>query len=421
MSITVTQEQLENLRIIEGDKSYILTAAIVKLFIYNQKDKKWLYTGLCGALCLSIDRSLNGSILFRLYDLNIFELLFEQELYYEFENLYRDLNESFFCFPVIGKFILSFSFADSNDALTMRQNINLYCPKKTKATQDSHTFPLKKGRKTNVFEKKEEIVMEKPTNFKHLNHIGWDETNKCCDFSQLSKEFKTVFKNAGIKKKEMRNAETALAIYETLLNQGNISPLKNNKNLQQNQKSKETSKTDRKKSMSASVIARKSTKSKTNTLDVQFNQKNIEDPGQKEIKIENSEIKNNDQPDLSNIPLPPKLNLNLMGPPPPIEISKISSQNVLGIDDLKSPKKTINKQKNHIVNEGGERKYLLDQIKAGNFKLKKVEPLKPDTNKQLSKQEEMSLTMVLAKAIAERRKNMVKDESESEPESDWSD
>ena len=367
-----------------------------------------------------IDRAIHGAILFRLYDLNFYDLLFEQELYYEFENLYQELNECFFCFPVIGNFVLAFSFADSNEALNMKLKINKYCPKKPKPSQDSPSFPLKKGAKTNVFEKNENnIVMEKPTNFKHLNHIGWDTINKCFDFSQLSKEFKTVFKNAGIKKKEMRNAETALAIYETLLNQGNFAQLKmkiNVKSKQELNKSK-----NKRNSIAEKVFPRKSMKKKTNTFDIKINK---EEMVIHEEKNENKPSEKNiiDLSNPSNIPLPPKINLNLMGPPPPIELSKLlNDQKVLGLDDPGSPIKTISKPKNPVVNEGKDRNELIDQIKAGNFKLKKVEPQAKVDNKQLSKQEEMSLTMVLAKAIAERRKNMQNDESESEPESDWSD
>ena len=123
MSSTLTQDQYESLKIIEGERSTILTTGIVRLFIYHQKDQKWLYSGLCGALCLTIDRALNGGVLFRLYDLNTYEQLFEQELYHEFETLYQELNESFFCFPVIGNFVLAFSFADSNEALNFKLKI----------------------------------------------------------------------------------------------------------------------------------------------------------------------------------------------------------------------------------------------------------------------------------------------------------
>ena len=50
-----------------------------------------------------------------------------------------------------------------------------------------------------------------------MNHISWDSEKKCLDFSKLSKDLITIFKNAGIKKKDLRNTDTAICIYEKLL------------------------------------------------------------------------------------------------------------------------------------------------------------------------------------------------------------
>lgn len=431
MSSNLTQEQHEALKILEGEKSTILTTAIIRLFTFHQKEQKWLYTGLCGALCLVIDRVLDGSLLFRLYDLNAFELLFELELYYEFENLYQELNECFFCFPVIGNFVLAFSFADSNEALNMKLKINKYCPKKPKQQPDSPVLPFKKSLiKSSNFEKNE-IIMGKPTNFKHLNHIGWDPLNKCFDFSHLSKEFKTVFKNAGIKKKEMRNAETALAIYETLLNQGAGTAMQSKSKTNLKTGNREAPSKSKKHSIIPEKLLRKSTNKKsiaptdgkvrkeTSLINEEHKENNVSFSHISNINSNNNEILANNGP-----PPPPKINLNLLGPPVPIELSKINQNNNLGLEGNASPKKTLsNKPKKSIaINPENNKNLLIEQIKAGNFKLKKVEPqTKKPENKQLTKQEEMSLTMVLAKAIAERRKNLVKDESDSEPESDWSD
>ena len=160
-------------------------------------------------------------------------------------------------------------------------------------------------------------------------------------------------------------------------------------------------------------------KKKTTTIDVKMAGLGKKDEEEKvpEINLMHASNKlgpNNSPP----IPMPPPINLSLIGTPPPIDPSKISSKEMLE----RTPKKTISKPKPPVTPEG-DRSNLIEQIKLGNFKLKKVEPQKPEPlpKNQLSKQEEMSLTMVLAKAIAERRKNLAKDDSQSEPESDWSD
>lgn len=60
------------------------------------------------------------------------------------------------------------------------------------------------------------MVIEKPDNLVLVSHVGWNDKLRTFDFSNLSKEYKQVFKNAGLKKNELKDADTALAIYETL-------------------------------------------------------------------------------------------------------------------------------------------------------------------------------------------------------------
>ena len=44
-----------------------------------------------------------------------------------------------------------------------------------------------------------------PYDFQMENHIGWDAKNMCLDYSKLSKEIKQIFKNAGIRKRDLKN------------------------------------------------------------------------------------------------------------------------------------------------------------------------------------------------------------------------
>jgi hypothetical protein len=60
------------------------------------------------------------------------------------------------------------------------------------------------------------MVIDKPQNLVLVSHVGWNDKLRTFDFSNLSKEYKQVFKNAGLKKNELKDADTALAIYETL-------------------------------------------------------------------------------------------------------------------------------------------------------------------------------------------------------------
>jgi len=60
-----------------------------------------------------------------------------------------------------------------------------------------------------------------PTNFKHITHIGWDESNGF-EVRNLPEEWKSLFKAAGVKKKDLENKETAKIIVQTLAE--NMSP-----------------------------------------------------------------------------------------------------------------------------------------------------------------------------------------------------
>jgi len=63
------------------------------------------------------------------------------------------------------------------------------------------------------------LKISRPENPSHENHIGWDAKNQNFDFSQLSKELKRVFKKAGIRKKDLKDTNTALLIADAILNQ----------------------------------------------------------------------------------------------------------------------------------------------------------------------------------------------------------
>ena len=53
-----------------------------------------------------------------------------------------------------------------------------------------------------------DIVFSKPTNFRHQSHIGWDP-EKGFDLDNIPADWKKLFQQAGIKKSELRDAETA--------------------------------------------------------------------------------------------------------------------------------------------------------------------------------------------------------------------
>ena len=55
-----------------------------------------------------------------------------------------------------------------------------------------------------------EMEISAPTNFQHITHIGWDEANGF-QVNNLPPEWKELFKQAGVKKKDLQDADTARA------------------------------------------------------------------------------------------------------------------------------------------------------------------------------------------------------------------
>ena len=129
MSGTVTLEQLDKIDYVIGPKATCLGTAVIRLHSAENQEKKWVYSGLCGALCFIIDRKLGGVALFKMFDLDSFNSVFEAELYYDFPNFYMEMNDNFYCFPIPGNHYIGFSFADSEEALTFKSLVEKYSPK----------------------------------------------------------------------------------------------------------------------------------------------------------------------------------------------------------------------------------------------------------------------------------------------------
>jgi len=242
MAGTVTLEQLDKLNQTIGSKATSLATAVIRLHSSDGEEKKWVYSGLCGALCLVVDRKLGGVALFRMYDLNSFNMVFEAELYYEFEAHYMEINDNFYCFQIPGGHHIGFSFADSEEALLFRSLAAKYAPrsqyhnrnedriKRFALPTEVEVVKKKPGLFKRLFTKKkmsedgEEVSIDnykisRPENAVHENHIGWDAKNQTFDLSQLSRELKRVFKKAGIRKKDLKDTNTALLIADAILNQ----------------------------------------------------------------------------------------------------------------------------------------------------------------------------------------------------------
>ena len=90
-----------------------LAMGIARLYCRDDRGK-YKEANLDGILCFIIDRRLKTR-LFRLYDINTCELIFQTELYVNFDETYVHITDKFYCFPLV-KTVMGVEFANVYDA-----------------------------------------------------------------------------------------------------------------------------------------------------------------------------------------------------------------------------------------------------------------------------------------------------------------
>lgn len=182
-------------------------------------DRQWKFTNVVGALVLLVDRTLD-TFLFRIYDLEgDHELRFEYELYEDIE--YKALDAQFHAFEM-DDCVGGFSFASKDEAPKFLSKVNALKP-----TSKGGAVDALKGKKKpaasgggGLFGKKPKPkpVMEVSAviNVTHTQHVGVGADGGF-DLNNISPEWKALFKQAGIRKKDLANPETAKAIADTII------------------------------------------------------------------------------------------------------------------------------------------------------------------------------------------------------------
>eukprot|EP01119_Soliformovum_irregulare_P007786 TRINITY_DN2026_c0_g1_i1.p1 TRINITY_DN2026_c0_g1~~TRINITY_DN2026_c0_g1_i1.p1 ORF type:complete len:447 (-),score=124.03 TRINITY_DN2026_c0_g1_i1:24-1247(-) len=202
-----------------------------------------------GAIVVCMDRSYDSYYL-RLVDMNTLGVSFEQEFYSNF--LYFSPKPYFHAFET-NDTIAGLSFADQREAQQFFSSV-ITCKTKQPTAQHGGRVPppppsqgrpspdigssesskeRKAREKRERAERKEKerqerleaknrrkgggaaMVIEGPTNVTHVSHIGWDPVGGFA-IRNIPQEWKRLFKDAGIKKSDLENPETAAFIYQTV-------------------------------------------------------------------------------------------------------------------------------------------------------------------------------------------------------------
>eukprot|EP01133_Synstelium_polycarpum_P004381 gene4381-5126_t len=230
---SLTEHEQGQIRFVHGSSCDI--AAITVARLYEGRQGRWDFTGIVGAVSIITNRLQKVNYI-RINDLQSTRTSFEQEIYEGFG--YTRQRDFFHTFEGDNA-VYGLSFVDVGEAavfhaslLNARDNLRRgsqnqqqqqqqYYQQQPSPVRDHPTKPKKS--KSGFFSKilhgssAEEKPMEisGPTGFKHESHIGWDP-EKGFDIDNIPNEWRVLFAQAGIKRKDLKDAETSKFIVSVI-------------------------------------------------------------------------------------------------------------------------------------------------------------------------------------------------------------
>ena len=209
-------------------------SGIVKLYKAEGKKMNWVEQGV--GMLVWWSSKFGDEQRFRCLRISDMHPILDEELYDNFDENYTCTKTKrgthFFHTMEFEHDVWGVCFAREADASNFAQKIKIMAPKgdpkgggkkdkkkeKEKKEGGGGWFGGgKKKEKERESSREEEPAMQigMPTNFKHVTHIGWDEANGF-EVANLPDEWKSLFKAAGVKKKDLQNKDTARVIVDTL-------------------------------------------------------------------------------------------------------------------------------------------------------------------------------------------------------------
>ena len=228
----LTEDEKKELNQVVGKLAWPpLAMGVVRLYFCKCDDgvgTDWVYSGCFGALLLIVDRAHEKKPRrIQLWSLQSKVLQFQQELYAEMK--YDTISPYFHSFEISvpngtapGVSVLAgLCFCSELDASAFAGKIfgNIPTdPRKVAFAKEPEKgfFSKLAGSAMSMFglsEEENRFKISAPTNFQHTQHIGYDPDNGF-DVKNLSEEMISIFKAAGVKKKDLTNPEVAKIIYQ---------------------------------------------------------------------------------------------------------------------------------------------------------------------------------------------------------------
>jgi neural Wiskott-Aldrich syndrome protein len=182
--------------------------SVARVLIAHRNGGGWQDTKLFGACCVTMDRShVSKPRLLQLWDLQSFQKLFQHELYVGMT--LTKLTPTFYSFEG-ENCTVGILFVKDTEASEVASKVSSLAPKAT----DASLSASRDRSGTSFFQrlglgKKQPQDIGLPTDVKHVGHIGFDANEGTFDVNNIPADLKAVFKQANIKKSDLRDPEFA--------------------------------------------------------------------------------------------------------------------------------------------------------------------------------------------------------------------
>lgn len=220
-----------------GGNKDLIKLVSARIYTTTKDTDTWLYSDLEGLLCFVMDYDAKSRY-FIMFDPDSYEVLYEMELYKNFNKYYHNVTEDVQCFEICNGFI-GFKFFDNNEAKMFSLVVNRFDDNFVNILFESQTNKMKPSKKKinkkfleycNILKEKfatkniyddnyieDGLEICKSRYFELLNNITFDREKKEFKIGNIPKEFKRLFKDIGIKKSDFKNKELALNIFKHLV------------------------------------------------------------------------------------------------------------------------------------------------------------------------------------------------------------
>lgn len=258
--LTQTEELTrKKIHSILGQSKQIICMADVRIYTTSKESEnnpnnnnenpitdEWLYSNIEGNLCYVLDSQKKTRYL-RLYEPITFQLLFHMDVYENFSNFYTTIENNFHCFEFnnifIGLYFLDASQANNFSLMTKKLNDMIVQIMLESENKEKESRAQKKSRfieNINMLKKKfkseekysddycEDIMeINKPLFYDLLSFMHYNREKKEFEVGNVPKEFKNLFKTIGIKKHQLKKADTTLSFFKYFIQSFDLINTKN--------------------------------------------------------------------------------------------------------------------------------------------------------------------------------------------------